>query len=63
MIFFKTILQYTIEFYSKECEIGKIGPYCEVLCPFPNYGKECQQQCNCTKDFCDPAYGCTSKIV
>lgn len=43
-----------------ECRNGRIGHYCEVSCPYPNYGKECQLQCQCIEKLCDPATGCKS---
>lgn len=41
-----------------ECEVGKIGPHCEIACPYPWYGKKCLSKCNCSEDHCDPADGC-----
>lgn len=41
-----------------ECEAGQIGPRCEIVCPYPMYGKQCLSKCNCSKDHCDPADGC-----
>ncbi|XP_062604842.1 uncharacterized protein LOC134266637, partial [Saccostrea cucullata] len=40
------------------CEIGFFGLHCESACRYPSYGKRCQQQCNCTQEFCDFASGC-----
>lgn len=40
-----------------ECEVGKIGPHCEIACPYPWYGKKCLSKCNCSGDHCDPADG------
>lgn len=41
-----------------ECETGKIGPKCEIVCPYPWYGKRCLSKCNCREDHCNPADGC-----
>lgn len=29
-----------------------------LTCPYPFFGKECQMQCNCSKDLCDISTGC-----
>lgn len=58
-----TCLLYIKKNYSEECEIGRIGWYCEIICPYPNYGKECRLKCNCKRDHCDPTDGCSSKAV
>ncbi|XP_011415281.3 uncharacterized protein [Magallana gigas] len=42
----------------KQCDAGTIGPHCEIVCPYPWYGKQCLSKCNCSKDHCDPADGC-----
>lgn len=41
-----------------ECDTGTIGPHCEIVCPYPWYGKQCLSKCNCSKDHCDTADGC-----
>lgn len=41
-----------------ECDAGKIGSHCEIVCPYPFYGKQCLSKCNCSKDHCDTANGC-----
>lgn len=47
-----------IEYFFPECDAGTIGPHCEIVCPYPWYGKQCLSKCNCSKDHCDPADGC-----
>lgn len=51
------------EYMFLECRNGRIGHYCEVSCPYPNYGKECQLQCQCIEKLCDPATGCKSMYL
>lgn len=41
-----------------ECEAGTIGSQCEIVCPYPWYGKQCLSTCNCSEDQCNPAEGC-----
>ncbi|XP_061194943.1 cell death abnormality protein 1-like [Saccostrea echinata] len=43
-----------------ECKRGFFGHDCSNPCRYPNYGKRCQKECNCTEDFCDIAVGCRS---
>lgn len=42
----------------KPCEAGQIGAQCEIVCPYPWYGKQCLSKCQCSEDRCDPAEGC-----
>lgn len=49
-----------LSFLYSEFDIGIIGTICDVLCSFPNYGKNCQFLCNCKEELCDPAFGCNS---
>lgn len=40
------------------CVKGFTGHNCNVICPFPAYGLDCQSTCNCTEKSCDPGDGC-----
>lgn len=40
------------------CERGYAGPNCEIKCPFPSYGVDCQMKCDCIDKDCDPVNGC-----
>uniref|UniRef100_K1QB77 EGF-like domain-containing protein n=1 Tax=Magallana gigas TaxID=29159 RepID=K1QB77_MAGGI len=40
------------------CEKGYAGQICEIVCPFPSYGLDCQSVCNCTETTCDHVNGC-----
>lgn len=37
---------------------GYNGINCTTVCPYPLYGVDCQQLCNCTKDLCNVSNGC-----
>lgn len=37
---------------------GYTGINCTSLCPYPQYGVDCQRSCNCNKDLCDVSTGC-----
>lgn len=37
---------------------GFTGKNCSSPCPYPTYGNECQNLCNCSKDMCNVFTGC-----
>ncbi|XP_062587078.1 scavenger receptor class F member 1-like [Saccostrea cucullata] len=41
-----------------KCKIGYGGPDCMYPCPYPGYGFGCQENCECTKGFCNVTTGC-----
>lgn len=41
-----------------QCEEGYTGQNCEIVCPFPSYGLDCQSICNCAETTCDHVNGC-----
>lgn len=45
------------------CDKGYTGLNCEVVCPFPSFGLDCQSICNCTKTKCDPVNGCNGYLT
>lgn len=45
-----------------ECDIGFFASSCSLTCPYPTYGRGCQNICNCTKDMCDYVQGCLREI-
>eukprot|EP00105_Crassostrea_gigas_P041139 XP_019925287.1 PREDICTED: uncharacterized protein LOC109619517 [Crassostrea gigas] len=47
----------------KECDAGFYGINCSKLCRYPNYGHECQNQCNCSQTACDHKIGCPIEIL
>ncbi|XP_078323766.1 uncharacterized protein LOC111104988 [Crassostrea virginica] len=42
----------------KVCSPGYLGPNCSEICPYPNYGRECQEMCKCEENRCDVITGC-----
>ncbi|XP_078322194.1 uncharacterized protein LOC111110971 isoform X2 [Crassostrea virginica] len=40
------------------CSPGYLGWNCSEKCPYPNYGRECQDECKCEERLCDFATGC-----
>nr|XP_022289432.1 scavenger receptor class F member 2-like [Crassostrea virginica] len=47
----------------EECRVGFYGKYCTVACPFPSYGRDCQDICNCPIDDCNFVMGCQEKTI
>lgn len=47
----------------KECDAGFYGINCSETCRYPNYGHECQNQCNCSQRACNHKIGCPIEIV
>ncbi|XP_062582475.1 multiple epidermal growth factor-like domains protein 10 [Saccostrea cucullata] len=41
-----------------ECMDGYTGSQCEIPCPYPGYGKDCQKFCNCKQQYCIHITGC-----
>lgn len=41
-----------------ECDVGYYGRNCISSCRYPNYGKLCQNMCDCTESKCNHVYGC-----
>lgn len=41
-----------------ECDVGYYGQNCNFPCRYPNYGKLCQNKCECNKSKCNHIYGC-----
>lgn len=52
----KTILFPIITWLA--CGKGYTGPNCDIKCPYPLYGVDCQMRCNCIEKVCDPVNGC-----
>lgn len=40
------------------CNEGLYGPLCSKKCPYPSYGKGCQEICTCNNESCDNQLGC-----
>lgn len=40
------------------CMPGYQGINCTMLCPYPQYGIDCQRSCNCNRDLCNVSTGC-----
>lgn len=51
-----------ILFHNLACEIGYFGMDCDVTCPFPSYGHECQLRCTCEEPDCDFVNGCRRSL-
>uniref|UniRef100_K1R8D8 Tyrosine-protein kinase receptor Tie-1 n=1 Tax=Magallana gigas TaxID=29159 RepID=K1R8D8_MAGGI len=47
--------------HQTECLPGYYGDQCNKTCRHPNYGHNCQLNCMCEEDQCDPITGCDGK--
>lgn len=47
-------------FIHSGCENGFFGPKCLQECPYPSYGKDCQEICSCDNETCNHKHGCLS---
>lgn len=45
------------------CDKGYNGHNCEVICPLPSYGQDCQSICSSTETSCDPVDGCIGYVT
>lgn len=39
---------------------GYTGMNCSSKCPYPSFGRKCQELCNCSENQCDISRGCNS---
>lgn len=46
-----------------ECPIGYHRNHCSEKCIYPVYGEDCQNICECNKNFCDFAFGCSGHVT
>lgn len=44
------------------CPLGYHDVNCLEACKFPAFGEDCQSECKCNFDLCDPRFGCTGHI-
>ncbi|XP_062581455.1 multiple epidermal growth factor-like domains protein 10 isoform X2 [Saccostrea cucullata] len=40
------------------CRSGFFGRYCTETCRYPNYGPDCQKECQCNEEECNARTGC-----
>lgn len=53
-----SIQKYTCSIFIV-CDRGFRGEKCDIKCPYPTYGEDCQSECNCNVTYCDHVSGCT----
>lgn len=59
MMKIKYIEQIIGKCFFSECSLGYSGPGCFIDCPYPLYGENCQNLCNCsTTEYCNFMLGC-----
>lgn len=51
-------LKFEYQFFYLGCTPGYSGVNCSLPCPYPSYGVDCQQSCNCIQNLCDVSTGC-----
>ncbi|XP_056013948.1 scavenger receptor class F member 2-like isoform X2 [Ostrea edulis] len=42
----------------EKCLPGYLGINCSIMCLYPYYGEECQEECDCERELCDVSVGC-----
>lgn len=53
-----------LSYHLTECGAGLYGINCSTPCRYPNYGKDCQQECSeCGQEKCNSTLGCLSSDV
>lgn len=53
-----------LSYHLTECGAGFYGINCSTPCRYPNYGKDCQQECSeCGQEKCNSTPGCLSSDV
>lgn len=58
-VFFKTDHQFVPLKYLIDCPDGLYGINSSRQCRYPNYGKDCQQDCShCNREMCNSTVGC-----
>ncbi|XP_062581430.1 multiple epidermal growth factor-like domains protein 10 [Saccostrea cucullata] len=45
------------------CKAGYFGINCSRPCRFPNYGEDCQSECDCEEHVCNVSFGCSYNNV
>nr|XP_022295537.1 uncharacterized protein LOC111105500 [Crassostrea virginica] len=45
------------------CGTGYHGPNCFLACRYPNYGRECQEECYCKEKNCNHITGCFYNVT
>lgn len=40
------------------CNDGYKGVFCENRCPYPTFGSQCNERCQCSTEFCHHRSGC-----
>lgn len=58
---FRTLSKQKItKFHSFRLWKWIFGPKCLQECPYPSYGKDCQEICSCDNETCNHKHGCLS---
>lgn len=53
-----------LSYHLTECGAGFYRINCSTPCRYPNYGKDCQQECSeCGQEKCNSTLGCLSSDV
>ncbi|XP_062596719.1 uncharacterized protein LOC134258193 isoform X3 [Saccostrea cucullata] len=42
----------------RKCSTGYYGLYCNMSCPYPHYGTDCDEKCQCEQQTCNFITGC-----